>query len=38
MFEGVWEAGRVLCSYCLIWRSDMTVWVARGPNVPVSAV
>ena len=38
LFDEVWEAGRVRCDYCMNWRSDMTIWVARGPKAPVSAV
>jgi hypothetical protein len=38
LFDEVWEAGRVQCDYCMNWRSDMPIWIARGPKTPVSAV
>jgi 4-amino-4-deoxy-L-arabinose transferase-like glycosyltransferase len=38
LFAEVWQAGRVRCDYCMSWRSDMTVWVARGPKEPLSTV
>jgi 4-amino-4-deoxy-L-arabinose transferase-like glycosyltransferase len=38
LFVDVWEAGRVRCDYCMSWRSNMTIFVARGQKVPLSAV
>jgi 4-amino-4-deoxy-L-arabinose transferase-like glycosyltransferase len=38
LFAEVWEAGRVRCGYCMSWRSDMPIFVARGPRVPLSRV
>jgi len=38
LFVDVWEAGRVRCDYCMSWRSDMPIWVARGQKVPLSTV
>jgi 4-amino-4-deoxy-L-arabinose transferase-like glycosyltransferase len=38
LFVQVWEAGRVRCDYCMSWRSDLPIFVARGQKVPLSAV
>ena len=38
LFAEVWEAGRVRCDYCMSWRSDLPIFVARGQKVPLSAV
>ncbi len=38
LFVDVWEAGRVRCDYCMSWRSDIPIFVARGQKVPLSTV
>ena len=38
LFAEVWEAGRVRCEYCMSWRSDLPIFVARGQKVPLSTV
>ena len=38
LYAEVWEAGRVRCGYCMSWRSDMPIWVARGQKVPLSTI
>jgi len=36
LYRDVREAGRVRCDYCMSWRSDLPIYVARGPIVPLS--
>ncbi len=37
LFRDVRVAGRVRCDYCMSWRSDMPIYVARGPIVPLGS-
>lgn len=38
LFAEVWEAGRVRCDYCMSWRDDLPIFVARGQKVPIESV
>jgi hypothetical protein len=38
LFGEVWEAGRVRCEYCMSWRDDVPIFVARRQKVPIETV
>jgi hypothetical protein len=38
LFAEVWEAGRIRCDYCMSWRNDIPIYVARRSIVPVDTV
>ncbi len=38
LFAEVWEAGRSRCHYCMSWRDDNPIYVARRSIAPVDAV
>jgi hypothetical protein len=38
LFSEVWEAGRIRCDYCMSWRNDIPIYVARGAIRPVDSV
>jgi 4-amino-4-deoxy-L-arabinose transferase-like glycosyltransferase len=35
LFADVWEAGRIRCDYCMNWRNDIPIYVARRSIVPL---
>ncbi len=38
LFREVTEAGRIRCDYCMSWRNDIPIFVARGSIVPIESV
>jgi 4-amino-4-deoxy-L-arabinose transferase-like glycosyltransferase len=38
LFAEVWEAGRIRCDYCMSWRNDIPIYVARRSIVPVDTI
>jgi len=38
LFSEVWEAGRIRCDYCMSWRNDIPIFVARRSIAPVESV
>ena len=38
LFRDVREAGRIDCDYCMSWRSNIPIFVARGSSAPFEAV
>lgn len=38
LFADVWEAGRSRCHYCMSWRDDSPIYVARRSIAPVDAI
>jgi 4-amino-4-deoxy-L-arabinose transferase-like glycosyltransferase len=38
LFAEVWEAGRIRCDYCMSWRNDIPIYVARRSIVPLDTV
>jgi 4-amino-4-deoxy-L-arabinose transferase-like glycosyltransferase len=38
LFAQVWEAGRIRCDYCMSWRNDIPIYVARRSTVPFDTV
>jgi len=37
LFSEVWEAGRIRCDYCMSWRNDIPIFVARRSIAPVES-
>ena len=37
-FAEVWEAGRIRCDYCMSWRNDIPIFVARRSIAPISSI
>jgi hypothetical protein len=35
LFAEVWEAGRIRCDYCMSWRNDIPIFVARRSIEPI---
>jgi hypothetical protein len=38
LFAEVWEAGRIRCDYCMSWRNDIPIFVARRSIAPIDSV
>ena len=38
LFAEVWEAGRIRCDYCMSWRNDIPIFVARRSIAPVDSI
>jgi hypothetical protein len=38
LFAEVWEAGRSRCEYCMSWRDDNPIYVARRSITPVRSI
>jgi hypothetical protein len=38
LFAEVWEAGRIRCDYCMSWRDDIPIFVARRSITPIDAI
>ena len=38
LFAQVWEAGRIRCDYCMSWRNDIPIFVARRSIAPIDSV
>jgi hypothetical protein len=38
LFAEVWEAGRIRCDYCMSWRNDIPIFVARRSIAPISSI
>jgi hypothetical protein len=38
LFADVREAGRVRCDYCMNWRNDVPIFIARRSTVPIDTV
>ena len=38
VFEEVVPAGRHTCGHCMPYESDLTIWLARRPRVPLSEI
>lgn len=38
LFAEVWEAGRIRCDYCMSWRNDIPIHVARRSIAPIDSI
>jgi len=38
LFAEVWEAGRIRCDYCMSWRNDIPIFVARRSIAPIDSL